>query len=204
MNKYMKYLILLNCKLIEDDVRECFLFWCKKTHNIKSFIFSNFPNLYINEHVQYVLYKEFKTCDMVLVSKRYVDATEFNTNSKLGKLLGYLSADKFDNLNRDLITYSYTFYAKIKNENIALFNELSQNKLDHSIMLNKINESLKNIVDKIELEERIIIPVVYLIQKIENNKNLNDEELDELKNCLWNEKLDKIYNIKNINNLSDL
>ena len=38
MKKYIKYLVRLNCILIEEDVRECFLFWCKKTLKVIEYI----------------------------------------------------------------------------------------------------------------------------------------------------------------------
>jgi hypothetical protein len=162
MNKYMRNLVLLNCKLIEEDVRECFLFWCKKTHKIKDLIKIYFPNLYLNEHIGITLYN-FPNCDTIFVSKRYIHLNEVDTKAKVGKLLGYLSADNFEQLNRNEIAYSYTFYAYVDNKGIALFNEISQIKLDHSKMLNKIKKLLENkqgiyTVDKVMLEERIMIP----------------------------------------------
>jgi len=160
MNKYMRNLVLLNCKLIEEDVRECFLFWCKKTHKIKEFIKKHCPDLYLNDHLE--LYN-FPNCDSIFVSKRYIYFSEVDTKAKIGKLLGYLSADNFEKINRNEIAYSYTFYAYVDNKGIALFNEISQTKLDHSKILNKIKKTLENkqdivTVDKVMLEERIMIP----------------------------------------------
>jgi len=154
----MKYLILLNCKLIECNVRECFLFWCKKTHKVKEFIKNYFPHLYLNQHVGLTMYNEFTSCDIILVSKRYIYSKEFDSKAKMGKLLGYLSADQFENLDKNLITYSYTFYAYIDGKGVALFNELSQIKLEHTNMLNKIKKALDNGIDKIIPQiERVIL-----------------------------------------------
>ena len=88
----------------------------------------------------------------------YIYSNEFDSKAKMGKLLGYLSAEQFENINKNLITYSYTFYAYVDGKGIALFNELSQIKLDHSNMLNKIKKALDNDVDKvIPLIERVIL-----------------------------------------------
>lgn len=199
MNKKLELLILLNCILIEDNIRECFLHWCKKTHNMIKYITNRFPNLKLNEHLGKHIYSQFETCDVVLVSKRKVELEECNTNDKLGKLLGYKSAENFDKLNRDLITYNYTFKVLIEGEIISLYNEMSQNKLYLNDTLEKIKESLYNNkyyleIEDIYLEERIIIPVKYLIDKLKEGDNLTSDELFELQNCLWNEGLDNIYN----------
>ena len=38
MRERLKYEVLLNCILIQEDVRPCFFFWCKKTLKISNFI----------------------------------------------------------------------------------------------------------------------------------------------------------------------
>jgi hypothetical protein len=50
MKKRLEYEVLLNCILIEENVRECFLFWCKKTYNIRKYINNLFPNLILNNY----------------------------------------------------------------------------------------------------------------------------------------------------------
>ena len=203
MRKDIHYLVLLNCILIEEDVRECFLFWCKKTIKIIDYINKVFPNLVVNK--DYSLFKEFETSDVIIVSKRIVQHSEYDSHAKLGKLLGYLSSDNFEDLNRDALIYDYSFEAYINNKRINLFNEMSQNKLDHSIMFYKIKEAFKkhkygNIVDKVILNERVVIPALYLIEKLEENKTFTNEEINQLQNFLWNESLDNIYNKNLLNN----
>jgi hypothetical protein len=203
MRKDIHYLVLLNCILIEEDVRECFLFWCKKTIKVIDYINKVFPNLIVNK--DYSLFKEFKTSDVIIVSKRIVQPIEYDSHAKLGKLLGYISSDNFETLNRDALIYDYSFEAYINNKRINLFNEMSQNKLNHSIMFNKIKEAFKrhkygDIVDEVILNERVVIPALYLIDKLEKNQILTNEEIDQLQNFLWNESLDSIYNKNLLNN----
>ena len=202
MRKEVEYLVLLNCVLIEEDVRECFLFWCKKTIKITDYINDLFPNLVVNECT---LFNKFSTSDVILVSKRVVCPHEYDTDAKLGKLLGYISADNFENLNRDLVIYDYSFVVDVDDVRINLFNEMSQFKLDHSVIFNKIKEAFKkheygNIVDNVVLNERMVMPAIYLIEKLEKNIDFTKDELNELHNFLWNESLDNIYNESLLNN----
>jgi hypothetical protein len=76
---------------------------------------------------------------------------------------------------------------------------MCQNKICHKEIYNKINQAFKknklgNIVDKVILVERMVIPIVYLINKLEQKIPLTNDELCEIKNYLWNENLDNIYN----------
>jgi hypothetical protein len=183
MKKYIKYLVQLNCILIEEDVRECFLFWCKKTLKIIEYINRSFPNLIINESDNINVCKEFKTCDVILVSKRIIYPHEYDSDAKLGKLLGYLSADNYKNLNRNETLYDYSFETNIDDTRIILFNEMSQNKLDHSNTLFKINQAINkhfNLLDVV-LRERVIIPLKYTIERLDNNHKLSDLEYEQLK-----------------------
>jgi len=189
MKKYIKYLVQLNCILIEEDVRECFLFWCKKTLKIIEYINKSFPNLIINESDNINVCKEFKTCDVILVSKRIIYPYEYDNDAKLGKLLGYLSADNYKDLNRNETLYDYSFETNIDNTRIILFNEMSQNKLDHSNTLKKIKQAINkhfvcvvgiDVID-IELRERVIIPLKYTIERLDNNYKLNDLEYEQLR-----------------------
>jgi len=183
MKKYIKYLVQLNCILIEEDVRECFLFWCKKTLKIIEYIKGSFPNLIINESDNINVCKQFKTCDVILVSKRIIYPYECDTDAKLGKLLGYLSADNYKDLNRNETLYDYSFETKIDNTRIILFNEMSQNKLDHSNTLHKIKQAINkhfNLLDVILLE-RVIIPLKYTIERLDNDHILSDLEYEQLR-----------------------
>ena len=104
---------------------------------------------------------KFESCDVILISKRIVNPYEYNSHEKLGKLLGYLSYDKYNTLNRQLVTYDYSFIVNVNGKKIVLFNEMSQTKLNHVITLEKIKRAINNhtygkIVDEIYLSERNI------------------------------------------------
>ncbi len=198
----MEQFLYFNYKLIEEGVREVFLHFCDNSVDIEQEVKELFPNLIVNfmdNHSKSCCnqshYKNF------IVSKRIIYPDEYDTNEKLGKLLGYKSAEGFDKLNRDLIMYNYTFYAVYDNNHIDLFNELSQDKLDLSIMLNEIKKVLLNDnkykVTDVYLEEDKKIPVVSLINQLKQEIKIS--ELTELYtnlllNCLWNESLYDIYN----------
>jgi hypothetical protein len=70
---------------------------------------------------------------------------------------------------------------------------------------NKIKEAFNKheygtIVDNVVLNERIVMPAIYLIEKLEKSIELTKDELSELQNFLWNESLDNIYNESLLNN----
>jgi predicted transcriptional regulator len=161
MKKRLEYEVLLNCILIEENVRDCFLFWCKKTYNIRKYINNLFPNLILNNYVGSNKLLQLNSSDVLLISKRIINLYEYDTEAKLGKLLGYLSADDYNKLDRSKQIYDYVLVANINNMEIHLFNELSQNKLYYEEIRNKIEQAFKKnklsaIVTNINIKERII------------------------------------------------
>lgn len=154
MKEKLKYEVYLNCILIEEDVRECFFFWCKKTYKISEYINKLFPNLILNKYEGSNKLLQLKTSDVLLISKRIIEKNEYDTDAKLGKLLGYKSADNFADLDRTKTYYNYVIVAK----DINLFNELSQNKLYYEDIRNKIELAFrKNNIDyHVKIKERII------------------------------------------------
>jgi hypothetical protein len=203
MKKHLEYEVLLNCILIESDVRECFLFWCRKTLKIKKFITKLFPDLVINKYSGFNNFQE--KCDVLLISKRIVNPEEYDTEAKLGKLLGYLGANDFIKLNRDIIVYDYVLKASINDTEIYIYNELCQNQICHeeirkkaeiALTQNKFGYEIKDV----KVTERIIIPIIYIINKLKKNIILTDNEYNELYNYLWNENMTEIYNRNLFNN----
>ena len=53
------------------------------------------------------LKSEVKNSDLLLISKRIVNPDEYDTDSKLGCLLGYITANEYQNLDRTLDMYDY-------------------------------------------------------------------------------------------------
>lgn len=161
MKKKLEYEVLLNCILIDENVRECFLFWCKKTHKISQYIHKLFPNLCINKFESNNKF-QFETSDVLLISKRIINPGEYNTDEKLGKLLGYLSANNYIKLDRNLTMYNYVVIAIINDIEIHLFDELSQNKLYYEEIRQKIeNAFIQNKlgidIQGVSVKERVIL-----------------------------------------------
>lgn len=157
MKKHFEYEIILNCILIEKEVRRCFLVWCKKPWKLGSFINRKFPNLILTDYSEFAKKKKLNSSDVFLVSKRELNKNEYDTDEKLGELLGYLSANEFNKINKKEFLYNYGLKAIIGNLEINLFGELSQNKLNYGPIRNKIHNALKEMVDDIVLVERKFI-----------------------------------------------
>jgi hypothetical protein len=161
MKKRLEYEVLLNCILIEENVRECFLFWCKKTYHIRKYINNLFPNLILNNYTGSNKLLQINSSDVLLISKRIIYPFEYDTDTKLGRILGYLSADDYNKLDRTKLVYDYVLVANINNIETNLFNELSQNKLYYEEIRNKIEEAFKKnklsaSVSNVHIKERVI------------------------------------------------
>lgn len=161
MRKQLEYEVLLNCILIEEDVRECFLFWCKKTLKICEYINNLFPNLILNKYKGSNKLLQLESSDVLLISKRIIIPEEYDTDAKLGKLLGYLSAEDFIKLDKTKVYYNYILVANVNTMEIYLFNELSQNKLNYDEILQKVERAfrmnkLSCSVNEVYIKERII------------------------------------------------
>ena len=154
MKKQLEYEIILNCILIDKEVRDCFLIWSKKTNNIGNFIKNNFPNLIQTNFQEFAKIKNLYSSDVFLVSKRKLDYSEYDTDEKLGKLLGYLSYDNFNKINKNETVYNYYIRVFINKYEINLFGELSQNKLNYEPIKNKVINALKDLVDDVKIIER--------------------------------------------------
>jgi hypothetical protein len=161
MRKRLEYEILLNCILVEENVRNCFFIWCKKTFKICEYINKLFPNLILNKYEGSNKLLQLEKSDVLLISKNVIRPNEYDTDAKLGKLLGYLSAEEYFKLDRTINFYNYILVAKINNIEVYLYNELSQNKLDYNNIKNKVNvvlkrNKLKIVIDDIYVKELLV------------------------------------------------
>lgn len=160
MKKRLEYEVLLNCILIEENIRTCFLFWCKKTYKISEYITKLFPNFVINRYYGSNKLLQLDSSDVLLISKRIIFSEEYDTDEKLGKLLGYLSAKDYITLDRTQLYYNYILIAYIDDIEIRLFDELCQYKLNYDEILSKVEKAfLENKLIKIQkvcVKERII------------------------------------------------
>lgn len=166
MKKLLQYEVLLNCILIEEGFRECFLFWCRKTYKISDYINKLFPTLILNKYAGSNKLLELKNSDVLLISKRIINPEEYNTDAKLGQLLGYITANEYQNLDRTLDVYDYVVQVIIEqkemNLKVNLYNELSNNKISYETNRVKIEEALRrnklvnNQIKEVNVQERFI------------------------------------------------
>ena len=163
MKKRLEYEVLLNCILIEENIRKCFFFWCKKTFKICDYINKFFPNLILNRYKGSNKLLQLESSDVLLISKKIIEPEEYDTDAKLGKLLGYKSAENFSKLDRTINFYNYILVVKINNIEVYLFNELSQNKLNY----NDIKENIENALNRNRLD--IEISEIYVKELLVNN-----------------------------------
>jgi hypothetical protein len=156
MRKRLEYEILLNCILVEENVRNCFFIWCKKTFKICEYINKLFPNLILNKYEGSNKLLQLEKSDVLLISKNVIRPNDYDTDAKLGKLLGYLSAEEYFKLDRTINFYNYILVAKINNIEVYLYNELSQNKLDYNNIKNKVDIVLKRNKLGIDIDELFV------------------------------------------------
>jgi hypothetical protein len=146
---------------VEENVRNCFFIWCKKTFKICEYINKLFPKLILNKYEGSNKLLQLEKSDVLLISKNIIRPNEYDTDAKLGRLLGYLSADEYSKLDRTINFYNYILVAKINNIEVYLYNELSQNKLDYNDIKNKVENVLKRnkfglVIDEIFVKELLI------------------------------------------------
>jgi hypothetical protein len=75
------------------------------------------------------------------------------------------------------------------------------------VMVNKANELikknifLKKFVEKFEIDENIVIPIKIIIDKLLKKQKLNQNEMNEMLNCIWNIGFEELpmyeFNYKN-------
>jgi methionine salvage enolase-phosphatase E1 len=166
MKKLLQYEVLLNCVLIEEGFRDCFLFWCRYTYKISDYINKLFPTLILNRYAGSNKLLQLKNSDVLLISKRIINPEEYDTDTKLGHLLGYITSTEYEKLDRTLDVYDYVVQVIIEqkemNLKVNLYNELSNNKICYETNRIKIEESLRknklisNQIKEVRVQERFI------------------------------------------------
>jgi len=118
--------IILNCLLIKNKVRELYIYECEwddeKEEDTKlEKIQKLFPELHFEKSS--VLNFNNNKYD-ILISNRKLDLIEYDNNLKLGKLLGYPTADHFPISKTEKESGYYIYHIKvdlIKNSKVVLF-----------------------------------------------------------------------------------
>jgi hypothetical protein len=153
--------IILNCLLIKNKVRELYIYESEcadeKEEDTKlEKIQKLFPELYFEKSS--VL--NFSNKYDILISNRKLDLIEYDNNLKLGKLLGYPTADHFPIFKTEKESGYYIYHIKvdlIKNSKVVLFSFVAKD-------ISKEKEIRKFLSD---IEEGFILEPVYkLITKI--------------------------------------
>ena len=194
--------IVLNSILVNEDVRPAMLVQPAnyneatrkdpKTNSIIEAITVHFPNLSFSE--DYNIYQG------VIISKTNYNGQEISLE-RMGEILGYPCYKDFNTIDPTHISYSINVYVKQKNSNetIELFSNICKdetniedfktfaynakialNKKEYQDMLNGIE------IDKVDIEIEKIIPTQAIINKLINNIQLQQDELDKIQNILFN------------------
>jgi len=193
---------VLNSILVNENVRPAMLVQPAnydeatgkdpKTKSIVEAIQKQFPTLLFSE--------DYKTYQGVIISKTDYNGQEISLE-RMGEILGYPCYQDFNAIDPTHISYSINVYVKQKstNEITDLFSnvckdetniekfksfadraKLALNKKEYKDILNGIE------IDKVGVEIEKIIPTQAIINKLINNIQLQQDELNKIQNILFN------------------
>jgi hypothetical protein len=194
--------IILNCILVNENVRPAMLVQpvdykevthkCPKTKDIIEGIIKYFPNL--------ILSTDYEKYQGVIISKIDYNGNKTISSKEMGKILGYPCYEDFTTIEHDKISYSIDIYVKTTQYNqiqilankckdetkLEEFNTLS-NKAEKAFAKKEYKEILNGIeVKEVYVESLQNIPTQTIINKLLNNKNLEQRELYKVQNILFN------------------
>lgn len=193
---------VLNSILVNENVRPAMLVQPAnyneatgkdpKTKSIVEAIKKQFPTLLFSE--------DYKTYQGVIISKTDYNGQEISLE-RMGEILGYPCYQDFNAINPTHISYSINVYVKQKNTNeiTDLFSNVCKDETNiekfksfadrAKLALNKkeYNDILNGIeFDKVGVEIEKIIPTQAIINKLIDNIQLQQDELDKIQNILFN------------------
>jgi hypothetical protein len=163
-----------------------------KTKSIIEAIKKHFPKLLFSE--------DYKTYQGVIISRTNYNGQEISLE-RMGEILGYPCSKDFDNINPADISYSINVYVKQKNSNntAELFSNVCKdktnienfksfaNKAKLAFDKKEYNDILNGVeIDKVDVEIDKIIPTQAIINKLTDNIQLQQHELDKIQNILFN------------------
>jgi hypothetical protein len=194
--------IILNCILVNENVRPAMLVQpadykevthnCPKTKAIIEGIIKYFPNL--------ILSTDYEKYQGVIISKIDYNGNKTISSKEMGKLLGYPCYEDFTTIDADKINYTIDIYVKTTQYNqiqilankckdetkLEEFNTLA-NKAEKAFAKKEYKEILNGIeVKEVYVESLPNIPTQTIINKLLQNKNLEQRELDKVQNILFN------------------
>jgi hypothetical protein len=195
----------INALLVDNNIRNAMMIQPpdykerteknKKTSHIVSDIKKYFPSL-----------KSSITNEGIILSKKDYYNNNIYDSRKMGKILGYPCANNFKNIvnNPDKKSITYNLCVKINATISAKYNleysyilianrckDDSKNKAMENIAkkannLIKKNDFLSQIVDKFYVQSFVTIPIKIIIDKLLENKKLDQNEESEMINYIWN------------------
>jgi hypothetical protein len=193
---------VLNSILVNENVRPAMLVQPAnyneatgkdtKTKSIIEAITKHFPTLLFSE--------DYQTYQGVIISKTNYNGQEISLE-RMGEILGYPCYKDFNTIDPTHISYSINVYVKQKNSNetIELFSNICKDETNiekfktfaekAKIALNKkeYHDILNGIeIDKVDVEIEKIIPTQAIINKLINNIQLQQDELNKVQNILFN------------------
>jgi hypothetical protein len=200
----MEIINILNAILVNEGVRPAMLIqpadYNEKTGkdtkilSIVNRIKELFPKLLLSDN--------YKIYQGTIISKKFYDDKVISLE-KMGEILGY-PCNNFETLNRDKLLFNLELVVSCNDgTEYPLFNNICKDKktirelksLSIKAFKALTNEKYKDIlksfsilkINKIYVNIDIMIPTQYIIDKLITKKKLSNEEIDKIRNVLWNE-----------------
>jgi hypothetical protein len=201
----MEIINILNAILVNEGVRPAMLIqpadYNEKTGkdtkilSIGNRIKELFPKLLLSDN--------YKIYQGTIISKKFYDDKVISLE-KMGEILGYPCFNNFETLNRDKLLFNLELVVSCNDgTEYPLFNNICKDKktirelksLSIKAFKALTNEKYKDIlksfsilkINKIYVNIDIMIPTQYIIDKLITKKKLSNEEIDKIRNVLWNE-----------------
>jgi hypothetical protein len=194
--------IILNCILVNENVRPAMLVqpadYKEATHNdpktksIIEKIKAKFPKL--------ILSTNYEKYQGVIVSNTNYNGRKDISLEKMGEILGYPCYKDFNNISDENISYNISIYVKdTSNNRIQIVpnkckDETNIGKFKDIVERAKIafqKDEYKSILNGFEVkdvyvETSPVIPTQIIINKLLKNEKLEENEIDKVKNILYN------------------
>jgi len=201
----MEIINILNAILVNEGVRPAMLIQPAdyneknrkdtKILSIVNRIKELFPKLLLSDN--------YKIYQGTIISKKFYDDKVISLE-KMGEILGYPCFNNFETLNRDKLLFNLELVVSCNDgTEYPLFNNICKDKktirelksLSIKAFKALTNEKYKDIlksfsilkINKIYVNIDIMIPIQYIIDKLITKKKLSNEEIDKIRNVLWNE-----------------
>jgi hypothetical protein len=165
--------IILNCLLVQNNVRSAYLV---SYESITADYIKNIQQIFPKLHLEKTLY--FSHEYDLLITNHKLNVTDYDTNFKIGTLLGYPTADHFPINKTDKDKGYYTYHIKVKlskKKTITLFSFVAKdtskyneilillNNIKKSLLSNSIAEFIKDIyIEQIKQNKKNILEIVFI------------------------------------------